>query len=275
MKCYVINLDRSPDRLATFAARAAEQGIEFERVPAIDGRALPEAELAAWSAKCRITVPIMPNEVACFLSHREVWRRVANGDDPWAFIAEDDIVFSANAGAFFTSDAWLPADLDVVKAETMGDPIKIEMSGKVHARHHGHVVRLLKAKHNGAAGYFISRGGARRVLDYAENCCEAPDVILFRPPMAPSAGIKIGQMVPAICMQDFHFFPPDVFREGVNTIGHIPRLATRKAKVKKTLPVKAVEEFYRFGRHLRKFSLRLRNVSVYQVVPMISRATGP
>ena len=39
MKCYLINLDRSPDRLAFFTQQAASSGIVFERMSAIDGAA--------------------------------------------------------------------------------------------------------------------------------------------------------------------------------------------------------------------------------------------
>jgi GR25 family glycosyltransferase involved in LPS biosynthesis len=160
---YVINLDRSKDRLDTFQARAAERGLVFQRVPAVEGAAISDSEFDAWHAKCRLCVPMTRTEVACFLSHRKAWSLVQASADPWAFVTEDDIVFAPGAEQFFSSVSWLPANMDVVKAETMGD--KVEMSRKVYARHCGAVVRLLKSRHKGAAGYFLSREGARRLLN--------------------------------------------------------------------------------------------------------------
>lgn len=38
MKCYLINLGRAPERLARMQQMLDWQGVEFERVPAIDAR---------------------------------------------------------------------------------------------------------------------------------------------------------------------------------------------------------------------------------------------
>lgn len=226
IKNYVINLDRSKDRLDTFQARAAERCLAFQRVSAIDGAAISNGEFDLWQARCRLCVPMTRTEVACFLSHRKAWILVEAGAEPWAFVTEDDIVFAPGAERFFSSPSWLPASLHVVKAETMGD--KVEMSGEVYARRGGGVVRRLKSQHKGAAGYFLSLEGARRLLEFTETRCELPDSMLFDPRMAASSGIQIGQIEPALCMQDFHFFPPTVERQAVNTIGRIPREAEQK-----------------------------------------------
>ncbi len=49
MRVVVINLDRSPERLAEFGAEAARCGLDFERLPAIDGRLLADRDIARWS----------------------------------------------------------------------------------------------------------------------------------------------------------------------------------------------------------------------------------
>ena len=46
MKAYLINLDRSPERLAHFSAQARRAGLAFERIAAVDGRTLDEAQRA-------------------------------------------------------------------------------------------------------------------------------------------------------------------------------------------------------------------------------------
>jgi len=255
---YVINLDRSKDRLDTFQARAAERGLVFQRVPAVEGAAISDSEFDAWHAKCRLWAPMTRTEVACFLSHRKAWSLVQASADPWAFVTEDDIVFAPGAEQFFSSVSWLPANMDVVKAETMGD--KVEMSRKVYARHCGAVVRLLKSRHKGAAGYFLSREGARRLLEFTETRCEALDSMLFDPDIARSSDLQIGQIEPALCMQDFHFFPPTVERQALNTIGRIPREAERR-RLRKTQSLSA-----RLRRKInsRQESLRLVMLILFQ-----------
>lgn len=44
---YVINLDRSPERLKTISARLSALGMEFTRIAAVDAQRLTPAQLAA------------------------------------------------------------------------------------------------------------------------------------------------------------------------------------------------------------------------------------
>jgi GR25 family glycosyltransferase involved in LPS biosynthesis len=46
MRVHLINLDRSPERLATMRQALAERGVGFERLSAIDGRTLGAEVLA-------------------------------------------------------------------------------------------------------------------------------------------------------------------------------------------------------------------------------------
>jgi len=49
MKCYLINLDRSQDRLAWFVRATAGFDLDIVRIAAVDGRTLAQAEIARWS----------------------------------------------------------------------------------------------------------------------------------------------------------------------------------------------------------------------------------
>lgn len=60
MKCLVINLDRSPDRLAHITAEFARIGITFERIAGTDAREHPNLVLQRWIADfCRFRRPIV------------------------------------------------------------------------------------------------------------------------------------------------------------------------------------------------------------------------
>lgn len=44
MKIYLINLDRSPDRLTWFMGQVEGKGLDVVRVPAVDARLLDESD---------------------------------------------------------------------------------------------------------------------------------------------------------------------------------------------------------------------------------------
>jgi glycosyl transferase family 25 len=108
MKTYVINLDRSPGRLAHMAAQLRRLGVPFERVPAIDGRQLRETD--------RVGRPTLSaTESGCFLSHRSAWGRIAKGQDPYGIVLEDDVHIAPGFAALAVSTEWIPPDADIVK----------------------------------------------------------------------------------------------------------------------------------------------------------------
>ncbi|WP_417409014.1 glycosyltransferase family 25 protein [Hoeflea sp.] len=200
--CYYINLDRSPERDASFRAECARVGIEPTRVAAVDGRTINATEQARLSALKSGRLGLGPGEMACYLSHRKVWTMIVEGPDEWAFVAEDDIHFSADAGVFFTDTSWLPGtDIDIVKAETARQ--RVRLSPRLHAAAHGHDMRLLQSYHGGTAGYFVSRAGAARLLELTANVCDALDHVMFHEWIGVVDKLSILQLDPALCIQDY------------------------------------------------------------------------
>jgi glycosyl transferase family 25 len=95
---YVINLDRAPERLAHAEKELAGQGLSLHRVPAVDGAALGEAEVArvydANASRAAYHVPMQRGEIGCFLSHRRAWEvYLRESAAPFAVILEDDAAF--------------------------------------------------------------------------------------------------------------------------------------------------------------------------------------
>ena len=92
---YVINLDRSTDRLARISAALHAVGLAFERVPAIDASeldaAISERVYDTQTNRRNYLAPLSPQEVACFLSHRLAWQTFLSArNDPFAIFLEDD-----------------------------------------------------------------------------------------------------------------------------------------------------------------------------------------
>lgn len=91
IKCYVINLDRSPDRLNAFKSAFSTAGVEFERISGVDGNSSDIRGLFD-DQKCRQEMgrSIQPGEVGCFLSHVKALEAFLNSGEEYAIVFEDD-----------------------------------------------------------------------------------------------------------------------------------------------------------------------------------------
>ncbi|WP_319944211.1 glycosyltransferase family 25 protein [Mesorhizobium sp. AR10] len=200
MKCLVINLDRSQDRLAHMTGEFIRMGVAFERVAAIDARDRPDLSRMPLRVKRLSPLRLTNAEIACLLSHRACWAIVAARDDAYGAIFEDDAVFSAKAGALLADAGWIPAAADIVKLETFFK--KTTIARKRVSAGHGFSLSRLYRSHIGAAGYIISRQAARDLIAATEDIGIPVDHVIFNPGLATSSGKTIYQLVPALCTQD-------------------------------------------------------------------------
>ncbi|CCW61854.1 unnamed protein product [Phytomonas sp. EM1] len=135
--CYVINLDRRPDRWAHISSEIRKRrlskffqpGVSVTRVSGIDGSSLDVAELHASGAITelgyqRFLLPVeeklfgmdlTPGAVGCALSHRAVWEKVVAAKQTAALILEDDAEFNPKLPRQL-AELWgrIPADWGVV-----------------------------------------------------------------------------------------------------------------------------------------------------------------
>jgi glycosyl transferase family 25 len=155
---FLINLDRSSDRLEWMLAELQRSGLEFVRFSAVDGRdALPE-----WlRAQFPETAHLSSGEVGCYASHLSVYLQIARSALPYAMILEDD--------------AMLADDLPSIVQEALS----MAPLGWDYIRLSGHfkravysVGRLSNGRHlvrhtlipNTTVGYLVSRQGAEKML---------------------------------------------------------------------------------------------------------------
>jgi len=113
MKVWVINLARSPQRLAQVSVRLAELGVEWERFDAVDDAQLSPAERArGFSALgwwCCTLMPPARGQLGCALSHYGIYRRMlAEGLDK-VCVLEDDVILDDR---FPQALAWVDEHLD-------------------------------------------------------------------------------------------------------------------------------------------------------------------
>ncbi len=178
-------------------------GLDIVRVSAFDGRTLSMEESAEIISKRRGHGAMIGRaDIGCFLSHRETWRQIAAGNDPWAFVAEDDVHLATSARRFLESYDWIPEGADIIKAETWLTPVRVTLWN--NPRVSNHTLRVLHSTHFGAAGYFISSRCAANILQWTENAWGIADCILFDDRVEFFRRFKIYQIDPAICIQDFN-----------------------------------------------------------------------
>ena len=184
---FVINLDSSPERLAGISERLNELGIPFERIPAINGLALSDEQVAAltypldhFESRIRFPRELSKGEIGCFLSHRMCWQRLLESKDDWALIMEDDIRISSLAPKYMLSADWVPRDVHVCqyswsKAEQKGrilkEPLGIDDALQI-------VIPVFPSP-MGCMCYLISRTFAEAAVRRSEKFAAPVDVFLF------------------------------------------------------------------------------------------------
>lgn len=93
IKVYVVNLDGSADRLAAISQRLRAFGVDFERVPAFDGRQLDLSDLDEYDApraERYMGRSLVGGEIGCYRSHLNVASRFLETDAHYALVLEDD-----------------------------------------------------------------------------------------------------------------------------------------------------------------------------------------
>ncbi|AZO72067.1 MAG: glycosyltransferase family 25 protein [Mesorhizobium sp.] len=202
MKCLVINLDRSSDRLAHVIAEFDRIGIPFERIAAVDALGRPDLASLQQLPERIPGLRLTDTEIACVLSHRACWSIIAAGDDAHVAVFEDDVVFSASAGVLLADAGWVPADADIVKLETFFQQTTIGLRRVNTGR--GSSVRRLHTLHTGSAGYILSKRIAGALVEATDEIDVPADHVLFDPVLQPWPDRIMYQLSPALCAQEQH-----------------------------------------------------------------------
>jgi glycosyl transferase family 25 len=225
---YLINLDRSADRLAFMTSQAAAIGFEFTRLAAVDGCALEDG-----------AGPLSKPATGCFLSHMLAWRAIAAGCEPWGVVLEDDAKISPAFPEIVAGLAF-PADADIVKLEAWPEATAFHRPGIPIA---GRALFRQKGNLMGTAAYAITRDACRSLLAIAPACPTMPvDRWLFTRKSPIAARVTTYVMHPAPVIQQAY-----VAGEGdiLTSIIHVDRADQRRQAKPKTA-------FRRIRRSLRR-----------------------
>ena len=119
-KVLVINLARSPERLAAIASQLDTIGVPFERIDALDGKTLSDDFIEEVSPAQIVSKSyhraLSKAEVACSLSHKRAWQQIIDDDLDFAIVLEDDVELLDNFKGVLTLLSALPhGDWDFIK----------------------------------------------------------------------------------------------------------------------------------------------------------------
>lgn len=179
-------------------AEFAKAGIDFERIPAVDGQDPEVAAAAAALPVSHVGEAISPGVYGCLQSHREFWRRLVASGDTWGIVFEDDVLL-APAINLYLQDDWLPPDADIIKLDTSAELVHVGRQRlKVPG---GRYLSRLSSSHNGTGCYIINAATAERLWHELQGIGEAIDCVLFTTDLDTFATLRVYQMIPAPVVQ--------------------------------------------------------------------------
>lgn len=163
---YIINLDRSPERLKFVKDNVEKLSVPFERISAVDGNLIPKDELQQkvfhsmkdFDARNKLGV------FGCYLSHLKSWETFLQSDAEFAIIFEDDVNFNPKIlketidELIINKKLW---DINTFDIRGNGMPLKIKRLSNGQKL----VVYLTRVVNAGA--YIINRKAAERLVQKA------------------------------------------------------------------------------------------------------------
>lgn len=199
MQCHVINLAGRPERLAHMRAVLGGIGIAFQRFDAIDiprsrqhpaFGLIPPMRIRPWSA----------GELACLLSHYEVWKLIAAGEERYAAVFEDDLHVDPRLARLIKDRSALPPDADLVKLETVSLPVWLarrELPGPADTR-----FAAIRSLHYGCGAYIVSRDTAALLVRSIGAFDLPPDDVMWGIDHPLCRKLRRYQVLPALVAQD-------------------------------------------------------------------------
>lgn len=211
MRCYLINLDRSPARLNHMRSTFDTLSLAFERVAGVDAADFTPEEFAFHAGQCQRPDggQWRPGKIGCYLSHRKVWSIIATRADTIAAIFEDDVHAAPGLRDLLSSSDWIPGDADLVRLETT--PIGIRL-GRAKPLIGLRRVRPVLSRSYGSAAYILTKRAAQRLMDMPVEYYSVDYTLFNQNGSSVARELRVYHLDPAPAMQDI--FTSDLIRKG-------------------------------------------------------------
>ena len=208
-KNVVISISTADKRRNHIIEQFGQKQIPFEFFDAFTPSARLGTHLQRYLPNVEATSKLTAGEKGCLMSHFMLWKKCVDDNLDYISIFEDDILLGENAEQFLANDEWLKVrfnfqEIFVLRLETFLMPVQLEHQQQILPFQERNM-DILKSKHFGTAGYIISNGAARYLINLFENLAvdkvKAIDEIMFNEQV--NVGIyQIYQLNPAICVQE-------------------------------------------------------------------------
>ena len=175
---FVVSLARATTRRENMRARLDKAGLRYEIVDAIDGAQLDITpyiyRFHQRKFNRKFGRDMTPREVACYLSHYQLWERIAAAKNHCALVLEDDADWDEDLATICEEIDNLPWPWGVVLLSAR----QSKVSGRVLEPHIGDNRRLILPDRRiaTAAGYLISQWAARALLEHCREISAPLDI---------------------------------------------------------------------------------------------------
>lgn len=165
IQAYVINLDKSKERLAYITPQLQNLGYNFERIRAVYGKEIPQEERDRLVSNKLNRENIAPGVIGCYLSHMKTWKTFLESKHKYALIFEDDVKFDHKTlrkvvdGILQTKSKWDIVNIDLFH---YGYPSAVE---KIPGTECSLCKYRTRVSHMGC--YIINRNAAIKLLSKA------------------------------------------------------------------------------------------------------------
>lgn len=202
-KAYCINLARRADRWQYMTDLAARHSFQLVRIDAVDATDPAQQALIDAMIQSGPCGTLGKGALCCTLSHAKAWRQFLETTDDYAVILEDDIIVSDDFETVVALILAAKPGLDLVKIECGGSAARGLLLGPALSDHAGRSLRACHQLATDAAGYILSRKGARVALQRYMQCDVGVDHFLFYPKQRKGGlGLAFGIISPTIVIQD-------------------------------------------------------------------------
>ena len=124
LEIFVINLDRSTERMQMMDARLEKLGLRYTRVPAVDGSTVDlaaETMIDAVKYSRAHGKSVVPSEVGCYVSHYNTMKEfLLRSNKKYALVLEDDMLFDdgfmAALESLLKNESWDMVKLNGLKS---------------------------------------------------------------------------------------------------------------------------------------------------------------
>jgi glycosyl transferase, family 25 len=244
LKTYVINLDKDKTRLEFLTSNFNRLGIAFERIAGVDGRTFSEEDYHAFmSDRPRKSKPWLRGQMGCFLSHYQAWKKIAEGEDRFCAVFEDDLHLSDDLTTILASNHWIPDDVDLIRLDTSTN--RVRLTSEPVLTYSTRKLYGVKSTSWCAGGYLLHKRAAQKLLALPTQDHEPSDVILYNFEVSSIAKtLKILQFHPALCTQDKHLVKSNL-RFSSNIEFPENQAPAWKIHLKKIAPSAIIKAIYR------------------------------